>query len=96
MITKNTDTIRYTTGGLSDVSIDTKQIDPMMNDYPMEEYEDVEVEVNPLPTPPKSKAKTAPKKSAVTAAAYPKKYANTRYSQPYSEYPIAIAVLLIA
>ena len=78
MITKNTDTIRYTTGGLCDVSIDTKQIDPMMGDYPMQEYEDVEVEVNPLPTPPKSKAKTAPKK-----------YANTGYSQPYSEYSIA-------
>lgn len=84
MITKNTDSIRYTTGGVSNVSIDTKQIDPMMNDDPMQDYEEVEadIEVNPLPIPPKPKAKTAPKKSAVPAAAYPKKYTSSGYSQP--------------
>ena len=52
----------------------------------MQDYEEVgvDVEVNPLPvpTPPKPKAKTAPKKSAATAAAYPKKYANIGYGQP--------------
>ena len=35
-----------------------------------------------LPTPSKPKAKAAPKKSAVTAAVYPKKYTSSRYGQP--------------
>lgn len=84
--TKNTDSVRYSSSGglISNVSTDTKKIDPMLNDDPMQDYEEVAVEdeVNPLPIPPKPKAKTTPKKSAITATANPKKYTSSGYSQP--------------
>ena len=49
--------------------MDTKQFDLLLHDDPMQDYEDVGVEipVNPLPIPPKPQAKVPLKKPAITA-----------------------------
>ena len=72
MMTTNADTIRYaTSGGVSNISTDTKKIDHVLHDDPMQEYEDVafEVPVNPLPIPPKPQTKS--KKPAIKSATNP-------------------------
>ena len=74
MMTTNVDTIRYaTSGGVSNISTDTKKIDPVLHDDPMQDYEDVTVEepVNPLPIPPKPQAKKPFKKPAIKSATNP-------------------------
>ena len=61
---QNTDTVRYTTsGGISNISIDTKKDDPLLYEDPLGDY-GVEVPVTTKP-----QVKGPPKKSAVTEPA---------------------------
>ena len=80
MMTTNADTIRYaTSGGVSNVSTDTKRTDLVLHGDPMQDYEDVEVPVNPLPIPPKPQAKS--KKPAIKSATNPS-HARSRRQGP--------------
>lgn len=83
------DTIRYaTSGGKSNTSTDTKIMESVFQDNPMQNYEDVGVDVpaNPLPIPPKPQAKRPLKKPAVTSTAKPS-HARSGHQGPYQPVP---------